>query len=121
MKDITPEQMPTLDPQKVDEYWTQDVLVMNKNGLHARPSAHFYEKILMPYGNEIDLSFILNVDDTREIKSVFDLMSLGLESGTRFTIKIKYTGDASDFDDDVTPEKFILSKIHNMFLNIFTD
>ncbi len=121
MKDITPEEMPALDPQKVDEYWTQDVLVVNKNGLHARPSAHFYEKILMPYGSEIDLSFILNDGDTREIKSVFDLMSLGLEAGTKFTLKIKYLGEASDFSDGEVPEKFILSKIHYMFLNTFTD
>lgn len=120
MNDIKSDQMPALNPQEADGYWLQEIMVVNKNGLHARPSAYFYEKILVPYGSEIDLAFVLSDSDIREIKSVFDLMSLGLEAGTKFKVKIKYLGDASSFDDE-KPEQFILSKIHDMFLNIFTD
>lgn len=113
--------MPTLDPIEVDGYWFQDIKVVNKNGLHARPSAYFYEKILMPYGDEIDMHFVLSESDIREIKSVFDLMSLGFEMGTEFKVKLKFKGDASDFESNKAPEEIILSKIHDMFLNAFTD
>lgn len=119
MKNLEQEQMPALEPIEKDGFWYQKIKILNQNGLHARPSAKFYEKVLQPYGNKLDLSFQLSEGaDYTPISSVFDLMSLGLERGAEFNIKVKFLGDASEFDDEsIPPSQQIVHYIHDLFLN----
>lgn len=124
MEDLEQNEMPALLPEKKGEYWFQDIVVLNKHGMHARPSAKFFEQVLQPYGNDLDLSFHIHGKHEEgsfmQIASVFDLMSLGLEMGTRVTLKVKFLGDGSEFDDE-NPEESILKNIHSLFLNDFMD
>ncbi|MBF0197325.1 MAG: HPr family phosphocarrier protein [Planctomycetes bacterium] len=121
MKHLLKEEMPELNPTEKDGFWYQDLMVLNKHGLHARPSAQIYEKILMPYGDDLEMNFHIEGRGEISIKSVFDLMSLGLEAGTKLTVQLRYHGDGSLFDDAQAPAAAILKDIYDLFLNSFSD
>ena len=111
-------EMPAFNPSQVDGYWLQDIIVLNKHGLHARPSAKIFEKILMPHGDQLELHFSFEDNNCLQIRSVFDLMSLGLEQGTRLTAKIRYHGAR---DNEETPEVNIAKELHALFIGFCED
>jgi phosphotransferase system HPr (HPr) family protein len=118
MKDLNTMEMPTFNPSHIDGYWQQDIVVLNKHGLHARPSAKIFEKILMPYGESLELHFTFQDGNSILIRSVFDLMSLGLEQGTCLTAKLKYHGEG---DNGETSEVKIAEELHSLFLSFCDD
>jgi phosphotransferase system HPr (HPr) family protein len=118
MKDLDAMQMPTLSPQEFGGYWVQDIVVLNKHGLHARPSAKIFEKILMPYSDKLELHFDVENRESIHIRSVFDLMSLGLEQNTKLRVRIKFHGPS---EDGATPERKILNNIYELFLSFCED
>ena len=111
-------EMPPLSPTKDGEYWVQDVVVLNKHGLHARPSAKIFEKILMPHGEDLELHFSINGGECLQIRSVFDLMSLGLEQGSQIGLKLRYHGQT---DDPSEMEQRLLTDIRDLFLSFCDD
>ena len=111
-------EMPAFQPQYTNGYCAQELTILNKHGLHARPSAKIFEKILMPHGEELELHFDISGRDSLQIQSVFDLMSLGLEQGTQFQVRIKYHG--TDGDNRQT-ESEIAAQLHELFISFCED
>lgn len=118
MTDLSIDSMPPFAPQQRDGALLQSVVVLNRHGLHARPSAKFFEKVLMPHSDQADVFFRIGKDASEDVPivSVFDLMGLGLEAGTFVTVKLVSTGDES-------PENLesIMQEIHTLFSNCFND
>lgn len=111
-------EMPALQPQHDNGYCKQSLTILNKHGLHARPSAKIFEKILMPHGENLELHFDFEDRASIQIQSVFDLMSLGLEQGTQLTARLKYHGAS---DNSAQTEIEIASLIHELFLSFCED
>ena len=122
MKDLTQDNMPPLRPVQREGYWYQDIKILNKHGLHARPSAKFFEQVLQPHGEKLDLAFHVHgrnaENEYMPIRSVFDLMSLGLEMGTLMTVRLKYKAQSGPANGP-TQEEQIAGTIHHLFLNIY--
>ena len=118
MKDLDLAQMPVLSPQENGGYWKQDIIVLNKHGLHARPSAKIFEKILMPHGDRLELHFDIHDRETIHLRSVFDLMSLGLEQGTKFTARMKCHRSS---DREMPEEGKLLQQLYELFLSFCED
>jgi|SaaInlStandDraft_1057018.scaffolds.fasta_scaffold86943_2 phosphotransferase system HPr (HPr) family protein len=118
MRDLELMEMPPFNPLQDGDYWCQEIVVLNKHGLHARPSAKIFEKVLMPLGEELELHFVVDEHGQVPIKSVFDLMSLGLEQGTKVNLKLKVLGETEN-----NPERSaeILSEIRELFLSFCDD
>ena len=114
MKDISISEMPPFGPIQEDGYWRQHLQILNKHGLHARPSARIFEKILQPYSSGLELHFDFEDGQTIEIKSIFDLMSLGLEQGTLLAARIKYH-EAKKIDGEIAEHK-IAKELHDLFI-----
>lgn len=119
MKDISISEMPAYNPVEDSGFWKQDLQILNKHGLHARPSARIFEKILQPYGGSLELHFDIHDGDTIEIKSIFDLMSLGLEQGTNLTARIKVHDDDSNGDEPA--ELKVAKELHTLFIEFCED
>lgn len=111
-------EMPAYNPSQVDGFWNQDIIVLNKHGLHARPSAKIFEKILMPHGDQLELHFSFEDGNCIQIRSVFDLMSLGLEQGTHLTAKVKYHGVK---EGNKTAELDIAKDLYDLFIGFCED
>ena len=118
MKDLDVTQMPTLSPQENGGYWSQTIVVLNKHGLHARPSAKIFEKILMPYGSRLELHFDIHNRESIHLRSVFDLMSLGLEQGTTLTARLKCHRSN---EHEMPEEGKILQQLYELFLSFCED
>ena len=118
MKDLDVMQMPALCPQEIGGYWVQTIVVLNKHGLHARPSAKIFEKILMPYGDKLELHFDVHDRESIHIRSVFDLMSLGLEQGTSLTVRLKCHRNS---EREMPEERKVLENIYELFLSFCED
>jgi phosphotransferase system HPr (HPr) family protein len=118
MKDLNTMDMPALQPIAENGYCVQELTILNKHGLHARPSAKIFEKILMPYGDQLELHFDIQNGDSFQIQSVFDLMSLGLEQGTQLKARIKINGSGEDARQT---EKNIAEELHSLFLSFCED
>lgn len=118
MKDLDTMEMPAFQPQYSDGYCAQKLIILNKHGLHARPSAKIFEKILMPHGENLELHFDIAGRDSLQIQSVFDLMSLGLEQGAHLEVRIKYHGNDSDIPKI---ESDITAQLHELFLSFCED
>jgi len=118
MKDLELMEMPPFIPVQDGDYWCQKIIVLNKHGLHARPSAKIFEKVLMPHGGKLELYFVLDEQGQVPIKSVFDLMSLGLEQGTPVNLKLKFKGET---DGNSEKSAQLLSEIRNLFLSFCDD
>ena len=119
MKDISISEMPPYGPTENEGYWAQDLQILNKHGLHARPSARIFEKILQPYGGGLELHFDIHGGESVAINSIFDLMSLGLEQGTGLTARIKYT-DESEVEGEIVEHK-IAKDLHDLFIEFCED
>jgi phosphotransferase system HPr (HPr) family protein len=118
MKDLDTMEMPALQPQYSNGYCEQELTILNKHGLHARPSAKIFEKILMPHGEQLELHFDISGRDSFQIQSVFDLMSLGLEQGTQLKARIKVHGSSGDHRQT---ESDIATQLHELFLSFCED
>lgn len=96
--------------------------MLNKHGLHARPTAMFFEKIVMPHGKALDLIFSVDGRGEFPIKGVFDLMALGLEKGTKILIKIAYdrNSDLSSFSSS-EPEMELAERAYGLFSSYFEE
>jgi phosphotransferase system HPr (HPr) family protein len=119
MKDFNVSEMPPFEPIEDGEYWRQRLQILNKHGLHARPSARIFEKILQPHGAALELHFDIDDGDTIAIKSIFDLMSLGLEQGTQLTARIKYHN--SEELEGQKAEHKIAKDLHDLFIEFCED
>jgi len=119
MKDISISEMPPYAPTEQDGYWHQKLQILNKHGLHARPSARIFEKILQPYGRGLELHFDIEGGDSIPICSIFDLMSLGLEQGTQLTARIKYKDELQNSEE--IQEHKIAKELHDLFIEFCED
>ena len=121
MQDLPATEMPPYQPVVKDGCLYQDVKVLNRHGLHARPSAMFFERIIRPNGDALDLSFNIHgrngAAEFVDIRSVFDLMALGLESGTMLTVRVVFR--SSDGQQGAGEE--IARSIYDLFLQGFGD
>jgi phosphotransferase system HPr (HPr) family protein len=118
MRDLELMEMPPFNPVQDGDYWCQEIMVLNKHGLHARPSAKIFEKVLMPLGEELELHFVIDEQGQVPIKSVFDLMSLGLEQGTIVNLKLRLNDETEKNPDRSVS---LLSEIRELFLSFCDD
>ncbi len=87
--------------------------MLNAHGLHARPSALFFEKILRPNEGKITVFFDIEKSESEmQIVSVFDLMSLGLECGTVLDVRIEH-------NETVEQAQSVAREVYDLFKNCF--
>ena len=121
MQDLPATEMPPFQPILKDGCLYQEVRVLNRHGLHARPSAMFFERILRPNGDALDLAFNVHgrngAEEFVEIRSVFDLMALGIESGTMITVRVMFQNSG----ERIGAGEAIARSIYDLFLKGFDD
>ena len=63
----------------------EKLMILNNTGLHARPAAQFVEKA-SSYKSDIYIEY---KGEEVNAKSILGLMSLGLNQGSTFTLRVK--------------------------------
>jgi phosphotransferase system HPr (HPr) family protein len=120
MRNLDQNQMPAFNPVFEAGYCVQSVKVLNRHGLHARPSAMLYEKTIKAHGDGLELYFQLpsrNGDDVR-IESVFDLMALGLDCETEVKLRLAFSQNgALDEEKSLT----LTRSLYDLFLGRFDE
>lgn len=83
---------------------SEQVLIINRLGLHARAAASFV-KLASSYDCEI---FLLNGEQSVNGKSIMGIMMLAASQGTELTLEV-------DGDDEMAALKELLLLINNRF------
>lgn len=124
-ENLPPESMPEFNPVREDKFLRQDVKVLCKYGMHLRPSGKFYEKFLMPNLGRLELFFKINAEgyssDFVGIGSALDLMGLACPLGTVITVRLAYTPDGREEEEESNMEDRLIREIYDFFASAFED
>lgn len=113
------EDIPPFEPREEGGFVFLRVSVDDIHGLHARPSATFLEKVLLPNEGKVDVAFQINGDGTYvPIRSVFDLLGLGLNYGTKLVVRLAYRDKGMDEQARRNKCLAIARTVHKIFFDM---